>query len=41
LQSAVSTRRRPVATDPPERRAFSCFLGVTTTFSDSRPSSVD
>src|SRR5258705_8217362 len=25
LQSAVSTRRRPVATDPPERRAFSCF----------------
>ena len=23
LQSAVSTRRRPVATDPPERRAFS------------------
>jgi len=25
LQSAVSTRRRPVATDPPERRASSCF----------------
>src|SRR5258705_1675234 len=25
MQSAVSTRRRPVATDPPERRAFSCF----------------
>jgi 4-hydroxy-3-methylbut-2-en-1-yl diphosphate reductase len=25
LQSAVSTRRRPVATDPPERRAFSCL----------------
>src|SRR2546426_11891990 len=24
LQSAVSTRRRPVATDPPERRASSC-----------------
>jgi hypothetical protein len=23
LHSAVSTRRRPVATDPPERRAFS------------------
>src|SRR6266487_1267370 len=27
LQSAVSTRRRPVATDPPERRASSCFGG--------------
>src|SRR6476660_8729261 len=25
LQSAVSTRRRLVATDPPERRASSCF----------------
>src|SRR5436190_6268104 len=25
LQSAVSTRRKPVATDPPERRASSCF----------------
>src|SRR6266516_1140522 len=28
LQSAVSTRRRPVATDPPERRAFSCSNGL-------------
>ena len=27
LQSAVSTRRRLVATDPPERRAFSCSWG--------------
>src|SRR5437588_11782156 len=27
LQSAVSTRRRPVATDPPERRASSCSSG--------------
>jgi len=25
LHSAVSTRRRLVATDPPERRASSCF----------------
>ena len=25
LQSAVSTRRRLVATDPPERRASSCL----------------
>jgi hypothetical protein len=25
LQSAVSTRRRLVATNPPERRASSCF----------------
>jgi hypothetical protein len=25
LQSAVSTRRKPVATDPPERRASSFF----------------
>ena len=26
LQSAVSTRKGLVATDPPERRAFSCLL---------------
>ena len=29
LQPAVSTRRRLVATDPPERRASSCFGGVS------------
>jgi hypothetical protein len=27
LHSAVSTRKRLAATDPPERRAFSCFYG--------------
>jgi hypothetical protein len=32
LQSAVSTRRRPVATDPPERRAFSCWSPRTLAF---------
>jgi len=29
LQSAVSTRRRLVATDPPERRASSCLRTLT------------
>jgi len=29
LQSAVSTRKGPVATDPPERRAFSCLHALT------------
>jgi 4-hydroxy-3-methylbut-2-enyl diphosphate reductase len=40
LQSAVSTRRRPVATDPPERRASSCLFRFTCTFTRPHPGSV-